>query len=167
VDEVARRLSLHADQPRVYAYQFLWGAGGDTGQSVLPDPWGFKLGSCHTLEIPFLFDNDEVNVALQLLVFTPDNKTSRKALTRAMMAYTASFARTGDPNGPGTGGLPRWEPWTSGEGAPKCILWDADKTGTLHIEMSQQELTEAGVRACMAREVPEPLYTEAKEYLDW
>jgi len=167
VDEVARRMRAHADQPGVYAYQFLWGAGGDTGRSVLPDPWGFKLGSCHTLEIPFFFDNDRVNVAMQLLVFTSGNRTSRKALTRAMMAYAASFARTGDPSGPGTEGLPRWEPWTPGEGAPKCILLDAELRGDLHLQMSSQELTASGVRERMAREVPEPLYSQAKAYLGW
>jgi len=167
VDEVARRMSLHADQPGVHAYQFLWGAGGDTGHSVLPDPWGFKLGSCHTLEIPFFFDNDQVNVAMQLLVFTPENRTSRKALTRAMMAYAASFARSGDPNGPGTDDLPRWEPWASEAGAPKCMLLDADLSGELHLEMWTQELSASGVRERMAREVPEPLYSEAKAYLGW
>ena len=167
VDEVARRLKLHADQPNVYAYQFLWGAGGDVGRSVLPEPFGFKLGSFHTLEIPFFFDNDTILLALQLLIFTKENEPGRKALTDAMTAYAAAFARTGNPNGPGTFGLPTWEPWTTGKGEPKSILLDADNSGTLHIEMSPVELTEEGVKARMAEEVPEPLYSEAKAYLDW
>ncbi len=167
VDEAARRMSLHADQPPVYAYQFLWGAGGDTGRSVLPDPWGFKLGSCHTLEIPFFFDNDEVNVLLQFLLFTPENEPGRKALSAAMMAYAAQFARTGNPNGAGTDTLLRWAPWTEGDGSPKCILWDADNSGAVHIRMSDQELTASGLRMRLAAEVPEPLYSEAKAYLDW
>ena len=167
VDEVARRLTLHADQPGVYAYQFLWGAGGDTGRSVLPDPWGFQLGSFHTLDIPFFLGNDQVNVLMQLLVFNDANRPSREALTRAVMAYTAAFARTGDPGGPGAETLPRWEPWTPGEGAPKCILLDADLGGALRVGMSSEELTESGVKARLAREVPEPLYSEAKAYLGW
>ncbi|MGW8323865.1 MAG: carboxylesterase/lipase family protein, partial [Thermodesulfobacteriota bacterium] len=68
VDQVARKLRSQTDQPGVYAYQFLWGAWNDTEGSVIPDPWGFKLGCCHTLEIPFFLGSDSINVLMQLLV---------------------------------------------------------------------------------------------------
>lgn len=166
VDQVARNLRSHPDQPAVYAYQFLWGSGGDTGESVIPEPWGFKLGSCHTLEIPFFFGNNYINVAMQLLVFTEENRPGREALTEAMMAYLARFARTGDPNEPGSG-LPEWKPWSNEQEGPKSILFDVDDNHALDIRMSTEELTEEGVYESMALEVPEPLYSEAIEYLGW
>jgi len=166
VDQVARNLSSHADQPGVYAYQFLWGAWSETEGSVIPDPWGLKLGSCHTLEIPFFLGRDTVNVLMQLLMFTEENRMGREALSAAMMDYAARFARTGDPNRPGSG-LPEWEPWSNVPGEPKSILLDADSQNGLDIRMSTSELTREGIRERMAAEVPEPLYSEAKEYLGW
>ncbi len=165
VDQVARALRTHPDQPGVYAYQFLWGAGGDTGESLLPDPWGFKLGSCHGMEIPFFFGNDSIFVFLQALVFTEANRPGREVLTEAMMHYAASFARTGDPNGAGSG-LPEWRPWSNEAGGPKCILLDVDRRDqTLDVRMSSVELTAEELQERMIAEVPEPLYSEALEYL--
>lgn len=166
VDSVARRLRMHPDQPEVYAYQFLWGAGGDVGESQIPDPWGFKLGACHTLEIPFFLGNDIVNVAMQLLVFTKENRPGREILTDAMMSYLAGFIHAGDPNASGRD-LPAWETWTNDEDGPKCILFDVDEDQALDVGMSTVELTEAGLRERLAREVSEPLYSEACAYLGW
>ena len=166
VDEVARRLRSHADQPDVYVYQFLWGAWRDTGESPIPPPWDFKLGSFHTLEIPFLFGTDTVDAVLQLLLFTEENRPGREALSRAMMAYAAQFARTGDPNRSGAG-LPEWSPWSNDADGPRCILFDVDDTQAIDIRMSAEELTVSGVKERMADEVPEPLYSEAREYLGW
>jgi len=166
VDQLARQLRSIPGQPNVYAYQFLWGAGGDTGESVLPAPWDFLLGSFHTLEIPFFFGNDTINIILQLFLFNEENEPGRKALTNAMMAYLAQFARTGDPNQSGSD-LPEWHPWSNDEGGPKCILFDVDDEQAIDIKMSIVELTQAGIRERMAAEVPEPLYSEALEYLGW
>ena len=166
VDAVARSLRRNADQPGVYAYQFLWGAGGETGESVIPEPWGFLLGSCHTLEIPFFFGNDDWNVAMHLLAFTEENRPGREALSGAMMAYAARFARTGNPNAPGSG-QPLWNPWSNAEGGPKTLLLDVDDSQALDIRMSDVELTREGLEARLAEEVPEPLYTQAIEYLGW
>jgi para-nitrobenzyl esterase len=164
VDGVARALRSNADQPDVYAYQFLWGAGGETGESMIPDPWGFLLGSFHSLEIPFFFGNDTVNVLMQLLVFTEGNRPGREALSSAMMAYAARFVATGNPNEAGSG-LPEWEPWSNDPDAPKSILFDVDADQALDIQMSEDEFTESGVAERMAAEVPEPLYSEALSYL--
>jgi len=164
-DEVARRLRRHEDQPGVYAYLFQWGAGGDTGESAIPDPWGFILGSAHTMEIPFFFGNDVLDVALQFLVFNEENRPGREALSSAMMTYLAQFARTGDPNTAGSG-LPEWRAWSSEANTPKTILFDVDQSQAVDIEMSNEEFTESGVKERMVHEVPEPLYSEALEYLE-
>ncbi|MFC1889980.1 carboxylesterase/lipase family protein, partial [Thermodesulfobacteriota bacterium] len=166
VDSVAKRLRMHPDQPDVYAYQFLWGAGGDVGESQIPDPWGFKLGACHTLEIPFFFGNNIVNVAMQLLVFTRQNRPGRETLTDAMMSYLAGFVHTGNPNASGRD-LPTWGTWTNDEAGPKCVLFNVDGDQALDVRMSTVELTEEGLRERLVQEVPEPLYSEACAYLGW
>lgn len=164
VDGVARRLRANSDQPAVYAYQFLWGAGGDTGQSQIPDPWGFRLGCFHALEIPFFFGNDTVLEVFQFLVFNDRNRPGREVLTSAMMAYAAQFLRTGNPNPPGSE-LREWLPWSNDPGGPKCILFAVTPDQALDIAMSNVELTVESVQESMAAEVPEPLYSEAAEYL--
>ncbi len=165
VDQPAATLSNHADQPDVYAYQFLWGVLDENGHSQLPDPFGFVLGAFHGLEIPFFFGNDQFFVALQYLLFTEANRPGREALSAAMMQYAARFARTGDPNTPGSG-LPLWSPWSNETDGPKCILFDVDPDQAPALEMSTEELTVEGVLERMAAEVPEPLLTEATEYLE-
>jgi para-nitrobenzyl esterase len=164
VDQVARKLRSHEDQPGVYAYQFLWGCLRDNGKSELPGPWGSRLGAFHALEIPFFFGNDELFVVLHYLLFTRENRPGREALTAAMMQYAAQFLRTGDPNTPGSG-LPEWRPWSNEPDGPKCILFDVDEDQALDVRMSTDELTEAGLAEKMAAEVPEPLYSQALEYL--
>jgi para-nitrobenzyl esterase len=171
VDQVARKLTSHMDQPAVYAYQFLWGAGGDPGQSQLPDPWGFWYGACHGLDVPFFFgnENEPLSMFFHLLLWTEENRPGREALADAMMRYVARFARTGDPNEPGSD-LPEWSPWSNDSGGPKCILFDVHENQSLDIEMSTVELTQEGVKQNLAHEVPEPLYSEALYFLeqdDW
>lgn len=165
VDQVARKLSSHADQPGVYAYQFRWGSVRESGESQLPDPWGFTLGSFHALEIPFFFGNEALFVALHHLLFTAANRAGREVLSDAMMRYAAEFAHRGDPNAPGSG-LPEWQPWSNEAGGPKCILFDVDENQALDIQMSTVELTAGGVAERMAVEVPEPVYSQAVEYLE-
>jgi len=164
VDQPARNLRSHPEQPAVYAYQFLWGTLDEAGQSQLPGPWGFRLGAFHGLEIPFFFGNDVFFVALQHLLFTEANRPGREALSGAMMQYAAAFARTGDPTPPGSD-LPEWQPWSNETGGPKCIHFNVDQAQALDIGMSTEELTVDGVLERMAAEVPEPLLTEAAEYL--
>jgi para-nitrobenzyl esterase len=167
VDEVARKLRSHADQPGVYAYQFLWGAWrGDIEKSVIPDPWGLKLGSCHSLDIPFFLGTDSFNGPLTGLVFSEENRLSREALTGAMMAYTARFARTGNPNESGSS-LPLWKAWSNDADKSKCILLDADLSGALNIQMSTAELTSEDVKDDLCSMVSDTLYLEALNYLGW
>lgn len=162
VDDVARKLSSHADQPDVYTYQFLWGAGGDIGKSMIPGPWGLKIGACHALDIPFIFDNDIFYGMLGKMIFTEKNRPGRKALTDSIIACLAQFVRTGNPNRPGSD-LPEWKPWSNDSGGPKCILFDADYEKA-NIRMSSMELTEQGVKDRL-NEMEEPMRSQVIEYL--
>ena len=48
VDDVARKMISHDDQPDIYAYRFDWGSGAEIGNTA---PWSFNeiYGSCHSL----------------------------------------------------------------------------------------------------------------------
>jgi para-nitrobenzyl esterase len=75
----------------VFMYVWEWGAPVDGG--ILKAP--------HTMEIPFVFDN--VEKGPMLLGTAP----STRALAKQASAVWTGFARSGDPNAPGTG-LPHW-----------------------------------------------------------
>jgi carboxylesterase type B len=162
VDEPARRMSAHADQPPVYAYLFSWGAPDAQGRSVMPGNWGRRLGAFHSLEIPFFLGTDTVDGFLQSLVFSEGNAPGRRALSGLMMDYLARFVRTGNPNGDG---LPEWTPWTNVAGAPKSIVLDATQR-MLAVGMSAEELTDGSVMAAMDAELGEPLRRQARGYLE-
>lgn len=142
VDEVIRALGAHPGQPDIYAYQFNWGGGGESGQSVLSDPFGFLFGAFHTLEIPFFFYHGNYPVPG---ILTDDNAHSRIVLSDAITSYLYNFARSGDPNNSTPGNLPQWNPWQNTAGAEKLIFLDADIDGNLTIEMSDRELTAEGI----------------------
>jgi para-nitrobenzyl esterase len=75
----------------VWMYRFDW----------LSPAFGGKLGACHALEIPFVFNNlDKAGV----VPFTGD-APDRQALADAMHAGWIAFAKTGNPNTPT---LPAW-----------------------------------------------------------
>jgi para-nitrobenzyl esterase len=151
VDEMARSLSSSAGQPAVYVYQFLWGAADDSGTGVIPGEWGFKLGACHGLDVPFFFGNWNFFYMLSGWVFDEQNWPGREALSNDMQAYVAQFVRTGDPCPDGSG-LVDWQPWSNAAGEPKCVLLNAD-LNTPGIAMSTAELTEADVATRIDAEV--------------
>ncbi|NQT72330.1 MAG: carboxylesterase family protein [Chloroflexi bacterium] len=161
--DVARKLTGLDDQPDVYVYQFLWGAYKDDGQSPIPAPYDLKLGAAHSLDVPFFLGAETFNVMMTDWVFTEENRPGRLELSDAMMTYTAQFARTGNPNVPGSD-LPQWEPWSNDEGEPKLILFDADENHA-DISVSTMELTLEGVMEAMKAQVPESLYSETLRYL--
>jgi para-nitrobenzyl esterase len=167
VDEVARRLSAHADQPPVYAYRFDWGAVDAQGNGPLPGNWGRKLGAFHSLDVPFFLGRDTLNGVMHLVLFTGQNAPGRKALSGAMMKYVAQFARTGNPNAQGTGpgtGRAEWMPWMNGPGAPKCILFNA-RGDSPEIAMSDTELTDDAVMAEVKADLAEPLRSRTLDFL--
>ncbi len=151
VDEMARKLRTQADQPAVYAYQFLWGAAGGSGTSVIPGEYGLKLGACHAMDVPFFFGNWDFFDVLSGAVFNDQNQPGREDLSSDMQAYVAQFVRTGDPS-PDESGLVEWQPWSNDAGGPKCILLNAD-LNTASIAMSTVELTETDVTASIDAEV--------------
>ncbi|MBN1474043.1 MAG: carboxylesterase/lipase family protein [Syntrophaceae bacterium] len=147
VDNIARIFKTNEGQPDVFAYQFLWGAGG-LKDSVIRAPFGLLLGACHAMEIDFVFGTEKTS--LGPYAFIPKNRAGRVALSEAMMDYWAHFARTGNPNREGSG-LPLWQPWSNAKGAPKTILLDADLENT-KIEMSNQELTNVDIEKALRAE---------------
>lgn len=163
VDDTARKLVSREDQPDVYVYQFLWGSSNDSGESPIPEPWGLKLGSAHSLDIPFFLGNENFNEYMTDWVFTEENRAGREALTDAIMQYVAQFVRTGNPNQTGTA-LPQWNPWTNEADQSKLILFNTNGDAT-DIEMDGREFTLHGIMERMKQEVSEPLYSQAIDYM--
>ena len=103
------------------------------------------LGAAHGLEIPFLFG--ELNfLAATPLVFSEEARPQAEELSRQMMSYWVSFARSGDPGRGVAEDLPRWERWDSErkEGARFMIL-DSESDGGLRLGAGS--LTRSGVLA--------------------
>jgi len=163
VDSIARRVHGRVDAAPVYVYEFAWGAPDAKGESPMPGSWGRRLGAFHSLEIPFFLGHDTVDAVLHLALFTAGNRPGRKALSSAMMDYVASFIRTGDPNRPGSG-LPRWLPWSNEPGAPKGIVFDADRR-VPRIGTTSVEVTVDGVFAAIDRDLPASLAAKTRENL--
>ncbi len=158
VDYPARLLRDNTSQPFVYAYQFLWGAGGFKN-NVMNPPLNFILGACHAMEIDFVFGTEKAS--LGAVVFNEKNKPGRVALSNAMMDYWSTFARTGNPNREKSG-LPKWSPWSNISVFPKALLLDADLEKA-KISMSRSELTQEALETALKEE---PRYNELKPFWD-
>ncbi len=99
-----------AHAPAVHAYWFTWASPG----------FGGLLGSCHAIEIAFVFGGLHLPGADQFVGTGPD----AEALCRRTMDAWLSFARTGDP---GHEDLPDWPAYDSSRRAtlelgPTCRL---------------------------------------------
>ena len=96
----------------LWAYEFVW-----------PTPvFGGVLGSCHALEIPFVFDNlHQTGVAM----FTGDSP-DRQLIADLLHPAWASFARHGDPNVDASPKAPEWR------------SWDPDKRHTLAVSVEPE-----------------------------
>jgi para-nitrobenzyl esterase len=93
---------LLAQQVPVYAYEF----ADRQAPMYLPFPDDFPPGAFHAAEVPYLFPDQPFQAAS-----TPE----QRRLSDQMMRYWASFARTGDPNGPD---LPPWPPFDDARPVP-------------------------------------------------
>jgi para-nitrobenzyl esterase len=90
--ELADRQSAHAE---VFTYLFEWAS----------EAWGGRLGSCHALEIPFVFDNlSQPGVAMLVGEHPP------QVLAQAMADAWVRFARDGRPDVTGPDGVVSWTP---------------------------------------------------------
>jgi para-nitrobenzyl esterase len=88
----ARLADLQADhQPRTFAYLFEW----------VPPLVGRALGSCHGLELPFVFGGVKASLLRAGLIANP----SAARLCDQIQDAWIAFAREGDP---GHDGLPDW-----------------------------------------------------------
>ena len=86
----------HALGAPAYTYLFTW-------QSPALDG---RLGACHALEIPFVFDNVH-QPGVELLTGTGDD---RAPLAKVMNAAWTAFARSGVPDHPGMPAWPVYDP---------------------------------------------------------
>ena len=126
VDTTAGIIRNH--QEEIYAYKFAW--------DEEPEPLDFFLGAAHAMDIPFVFGNFvEDKKSLTSFAWSESNREGREKLSDAMMTYFAQFAKTGNPNPPGSD-LPEWTPWHNEPNTPKRIIFD---TGDLYMSSKQLE----------------------------
>jgi para-nitrobenzyl esterase len=137
---------LAEQQPgEVYGFVFKWGGVGSG-----PEPFDFINGPGHAFDTPLWQGWDH---GLFGMSFTKENKKGRKATQKALMAYLAEFAKTGDPNKKGKkGGLIEWEPWSNEEGGPKALEIDADFKH-VYLNMGHESATFEDVAAQLAVDV--------------
>jgi para-nitrobenzyl esterase len=141
LDSLAYKMSAHDTQPGVYSYIFEYGQYRRFGYNAWPTDsgptdkmsWAQALGACHGLDIPFnfgLIGSFPIFDGLEKNIFREDNRPGWEALSDAIMAYNAQFARTGNPNVPG---LPEWTLWPKRKLStePRFMIFDADDTGQL------------------------------------
>lgn len=107
--------ALKTRQGNVYYYMFNW--------DEEPAPWNDVYGAAHGFDLPFLFGNFTRDSLFSKVVGGQANAAGRMALSDAMIASLAAFARTGNPNNVKLGVT--WEPW------PKQINFDASKTAKI------------------------------------
>ncbi len=83
-------------QPRTYVYLFAWETPA----------FGGTMGSCHGLEIPFVFGSVRRPVVAAIAGGGPE----AEGLSARMQAAWVAFARRGDPSHEGIGRWPSWDP---------------------------------------------------------
>lgn len=103
--------ALSAQQPdKVWYYRFDW--------NQAPAPFNTVYGATHALDLPFIFGNFGPNTFS--FAYSNANKAGREALSNAMAASLAAFAKTGNPNTPALGAA--WENY------PGKMVLDASPT---------------------------------------
>jgi para-nitrobenzyl esterase len=113
--------------PTVFAYRFDW----DEEPHLLWLDMSELLGAAHGMEIPFVFGRLRF-FGLGWPIFDGDNAETDMALSRAMTSYWSAFAADGDPGRGREGTLPRWAPWTPGDGG--LVVLDTEAGGGIRME---------------------------------
>ncbi|HCR1551611.1 TPA: carboxylesterase family protein [Pseudomonas aeruginosa] len=86
--------SLASHQPdKVWYYRFDW--------DEAPAPFNKVYGATHSLDLPFIFGNFDKDVFS--FAYSKANQAGREALSDAMIASLAAFAKSGNPNTPALG----------------------------------------------------------------
>jgi len=127
VHTVAERKALLGAAP-AFVYHFEW---------ITPVEGG-RLGTPHTLEIPFAFDNMDVPTVDIVTGAGPDRQPLADKLSRAW----TGFARSGNPSHPG---IPHWEPFSAAHRAVMIINND------WRLETNPHEAEYAAITQLMAR----------------
>ena len=96
-----------AHQPNIFMYLFTW-------KSPM---LGGKLGSCHALELPFVFGL----LSKKDIGIVPSKSQETEAISNHMMDSWTSFARTGNPN---HNGIPEWPSY--GVGKRSTMIFDKE-----------------------------------------
>jgi para-nitrobenzyl esterase len=110
-DSLARKLA--DQQENIYVYEFAW--------DEEPAPLDTLVGAGHAIEIPFAFSNfGRTADDLFRFAWSSANLPGRLKLSDVMSEYWAQFARTGDPNTPGSYPWPAWS--NKPKGFKKIIL---------------------------------------------
>ena len=120
VDHIARTIASHQHAP-VWAYRFDWDNLNSTPFIDFPN----ALGAAHALELPFVFGEFEKGAVIPL-IYNNENKLERLSLSKQMMEYWGNFARSGNPNGEGTG--VQWQTWGENE-TEQFIIFDSQNDG--------------------------------------
>ena len=103
-DAPAQALAESGQAP-VWVYRFDWDEEG----SFLWLDFSELIGAGHGVEIPFVFGNFDFGPFTDTL-FPEPSRDAAQALSRQMMSYWGSFARSGNPN-PETAKRPDWPAW--------------------------------------------------------
>jgi para-nitrobenzyl esterase len=103
--------ALKAQQANVWYFRFDW--------DEEPAPWNDIYGAAHAFDLSFVFGNFGPSLFSKVANSTA-NAPGRIALSSAMMASVAAFARNGDPNNATLGVT--WPAW------PSKLLFDASAT---------------------------------------
>ncbi|MES2990756.1 MAG: carboxylesterase family protein [Pseudomonadota bacterium] len=104
--------ALKSQQNEVWYYRFDW--------DQEPAPFNDIYGAAHAFDLPFLFGTFGPSLFANIANSTA-NRPGRLALSQAMMASLAAFARHGDPNAPAALGV-TWPAY------PSKLLFDATLT---------------------------------------
>jgi para-nitrobenzyl esterase len=106
-----RTAQVGAGHSRVFAYEL----AEDSGLT----PEGFPLGAFHGWDLPFLWD-------LSMPNGYPELTAAQQALSRQLLAYWTTFARTGDPNRPGSVPWPRFGATGADDGPVQSLAAGTD-----------------------------------------